>query len=63
MLGIKEQDCLPAKMKIKMAHNRTANTLGLVILEVSVVGSSKTTWQQAYIIEGDDCLYLSHEYS
>ena len=61
MLGIRERDYLPAKMKIQVANNRTATTLGLAILEISVVGSSKTTWQQAYIIEGADRLYLSHE--
>ena len=50
MLGIRERDYLQAKMKIQVANNRTATTLGLAILEISVVGSSKTTWQQAYII-------------
>ena len=47
ILGIKERDYLPAKMKIQVANNRTAATLGLAILEISVVSSSKTIWQQA----------------
>ena len=47
-------------MKIQVANNRTAATLGLAILEISVVSSSKTIWQQAYITERADYLNLSH---
>ena len=59
LLGVKETQYLPAKKTIQVADNRTPRVLGTAILEMTIVGTNRTTRKQAYFMEAGDQLYLS----
>ena len=64
MLGIRSSEYLPAAMHIHVADSRSKGAAGMAILEISAKslnGTAHTTWQQAYIMDGAEHLYLSHE--
>ena len=64
MLGIKCSEYLPAAMHIHVADSRSKRAAGMAILELSAKGLDgvvRTTWQQAYIMDGAEHLYLSYE--
>ena len=61
MMGIKEKECLPAKMTVQVANNRSTKVLGMAIIKITTIGSNRTTQQQAYIMETGNQLYLSHQ--
>ena len=64
MLGIKHSEYLPAAMHIHVADSRSKGAAGMAILELSAKsldGTVHTTWQQAYIMDGAEHLYLSYE--
>ena len=64
MLGIKCSEYLPAAMHIHVADSRSKGAAGMAILELSAKsldGTVHTTWQQAYIMDGAEHLYLSYE--
>ena len=64
MMGIKCSKYLPAAMHIHVADSRSKGAAGMAILELSAKsldGTVHTTWQQAYIMDGTEHLYLSYE--
>ena len=58
LLGVKETEYLPAKMTIQVADNRIIRTLSRATINITTVGTSRTTCQPAYIMTGNQ-LYLS----
>ena len=64
MLGIRCSEYLPAVMNIHVADSRSKGAAGMAILEISAKsldGTKHKTLQQAYIMDGTEHLYLSHE--
>ena len=64
MLGIKHIEYLPAAKHIHVADSRSKGAAGMAILELSAKGLDgvvHTTWQQAYIMDGPEHLYLNYE--
>ena len=61
MLGMKEKEYLPVKMTIKVGDNRSTKVLGMAIIVITIIGSNRTSRQQAYIMETEDQLYLSNQ--
>ena len=63
-LGITMEECHRAAMVINVANNVPNKMMGIVLLEISARDSKGRrfySWQQAYILQGADQVFLNHE--